>query len=107
MPKDPSVAVIGAGTMGNGIAHTFAQYGFPVTLFDIAQERLDKALQTIGSNLDRQVAKGTLTETAKTETLSRIRSVTDLSTGVAEKDLIVEAATEDVATKLKLFAAID
>lgn len=107
MPKDLSVAVIGAGTMGNGIAHTFAQYGFPVTLIDIAPERLDKALQTIGANLDRQIAKGTLAETAKTETLGRIRAVTELTSGVAHADLVVEAATEDVAIKLQLFKAVD
>ncbi|HTJ12746.1 MAG TPA: 3-hydroxyacyl-CoA dehydrogenase NAD-binding domain-containing protein [Dinghuibacter sp.] len=107
MPKDPSVAVIGAGTMGNGIAHSFAQYGFTVTLIDISQERLDKALQTIGANLDRQLAKGTLTDTAKTETLRRIRTSTSLATGVADAGLVVEAATEDVAIKLQIFAAID
>lgn len=107
MPKDLSVAVIGAGTMGNGIAHTFAQYGFPVTLIDISRERLDKALQTIGSNLDRQIAKGALAETARTETLGRIRAVTDLASGVAQADLVVEAATEDVAIKLQLFKSMD
>ena len=108
MPRDiQSVAVIGAGTMGNGIAHTFAQYGFPVTLVDVSRERLDKALLTIGANLDRQVAKGGVTEGQKTETLGRIRPVSDLDVGVREAGLVVEAATEDTALKLQIFTSLD
>lgn len=108
MPKDiQAVAVIGAGTMGNGIAHTFAQYGFPVTLVDVSRERLDKALHTIGANLDRQVAKGGIPESLKAGTLGRIRSVTDLPSGVGQADLVVEAATEDLALKLQIFTALD
>ena len=91
-----NITVIGSGTMGNGIAHVFAQFGYQVTLVDIAQTALDKAMVTIAGNLDRQVKKGTLTEDEKTATLARIQPVTDLATGVANADLVVEAATENV-----------
>jgi 3-hydroxybutyryl-CoA dehydrogenase len=101
------LAVIGAGTMGNGIAHTFAQYGFSVSLVDVSSERLDKALQTIGNNLDRQIAKGTITEALQKETLSRILPQTDLAKGVAHAELVVEAATEDINLKLKIFKELD
>ncbi len=93
--------------MGNGIAHVFAQFGYQVTLVDIAQTALDKAMVTIAGNLDRQVKKGTLTEDEKTATLARIQPVTDLATGVAHADLVVEAATENVGLKLKIFAEMD
>lgn len=93
--------------MGNGIAHVFAQFGYQVTLVDIAQTALDKAMVTIAGNLDRQVKKGTLTEDEKTVTLARIQPVTDLATGVANADLVVEAATENVGLKLKIFAEMD
>jgi 3-hydroxybutyryl-CoA dehydrogenase len=101
------ITVIGGGTMGNGIAHVFAQNGFDVTLVDIAQTALDKALATIGGNLDRQVKKGALTEADKAATLERIRVNTDLAQGVFQADLVVEAATENVDLKLQIFAAID
>ena len=101
------VSVIGAGTMGNGIAHTFAQYGFSVTLVDLSGDRLDKAVKTISKNLDRQVAKGSLTDTQKSETLARIQTQTDLSAGIQAVDLVVEAATEDLSIKLQLFKSID
>lgn len=89
--------------MGNGIAHTFAQHGFEVSLVDISDDALSKALQTISNNLDRQVKKGTITEEAKTETLSRILVFTDLAEGAQNADLVIEAATENQEIKLKLF----
>lgn len=101
------IAVIGSGTMGNGIAHVFAQYGYQVALIDISQAALDKGLQTIASNLDRQIKKGTLTESQKTETLARLSPFTSLAEGVKEADLVVEAATENVELKLKIFADMD
>jgi 3-hydroxybutyryl-CoA dehydrogenase len=102
-----NVTVIGSGTMGNGIAHVFAQNGFNVTLVDIAAPALEKALATISKNLDRQVAKGTLTEQDKQDTLGRITTQTDLKTGVASAELVVEAATENVDLKLRIFADMD
>lgn len=101
------IAVIGSGTMGNGIAHVFAQYGYQVALIDISQAALDKGVQTIASNLDRQIKKGTLTESQKTETLARLSPFTSLAEGVKEADLVVEAATENVELKLKIFADMD
>jgi 3-hydroxybutyryl-CoA dehydrogenase len=102
-----NISVIGGGTMGNGIAHVFAQHGFDVTLIDVAAAALEKALTTIAKNLDRQVAKGALTEDEKTATLGRLRTTTDLAAGVAHADLVVEAATENTALKLKIFADMD
>lgn len=89
--------------MGNGIAHTFAQHGFEVSLVDISDDALSKALQTISNNLDRQVKKGTINEEVKTQTLSRIRFLTDLTEGAQHADLVIEAATENQEIKLKLF----
>ncbi|SNR30641.1 3-hydroxyacyl-CoA dehydrogenase family protein [Hymenobacter mucosus] len=102
-----NIAVIGSGTMGNGIAHVFAQYGFPVALIDISQPALDKALATIGKNIDRQVAKGALTEDDKTATLARLTTYTSLAEGVRAADLVVEAATENVDLKLNIFRELD
>jgi 3-hydroxybutyryl-CoA dehydrogenase len=102
-----NITVIGSGTMGNGIAHVFAQTGYSVTLVDISKEALDRGIATITKNLDRQVAKGTLTEADKAATLARIAPVTDLATGVSKADLVVEAATENVDLKLKIFRDID
>ncbi len=102
-----NITVIGGGTMGNGIAHVFAQYGFEVTLVDVVSAVLDKALVTIGNNLDRQVKKGAITEADKASTLQRIHPMTDLKSGVAGSDLIIEAATEHIELKLKIFADID
>lgn len=93
--------------MGNGIAHVFAQYGYEVTLVDVVSEVLDKALVTIGGNLDRQIKKGTLDEQQKAAVLRRIHPMTDLKTGVADADLVVEAATENVDLKLKIFKDLD
>ncbi|MBS1581512.1 MAG: 3-hydroxybutyryl-CoA dehydrogenase [Bacteroidetes bacterium] len=101
------ISVIGAGQMGNGIAHVFAQSGYPVTLIDIAQDRLDKAVATITKNLDRQVAKGTLTEAQKAAALAHVATSTDMATGVQGADLVVEAATENVDLKLRIFKDID
>ncbi|MBT2559073.1 3-hydroxybutyryl-CoA dehydrogenase [Hymenobacter sp. ISL-91] len=102
-----NVAVIGSGTMGNGIAHVFAQHGFAVALIDINQPALDKGMATIGKNLDRQVSKGSLAEADKTATLGRITTYTSLSEGVLQADLVVEAATENVELKLNIFREID
>lgn len=102
-----NIAVIGSGTMGNGIAHTFAQFGYQVNLIDINEQALAKAIGTIGKNLDRQVAKGTLSEAEKATTLGNITTYTDLQSGVANSDLIVEAATENVDLKLKIFKDLD
>ena len=102
-----NITVIGAGTMGNGIAHVFAQNGFTVTLVDVNAAQLEKAVQTISKNLDRQVAKGTLTEEQKQLTLGNLNSQTDIGTGIANADLIVEAATENIELKLKIFRQLD
>ncbi|PKV75708.1 3-hydroxybutyryl-CoA dehydrogenase [Pontibacter ramchanderi] len=101
------IAVIGSGTMGNGIAHVFAQNGFAVSLVDISEEALNKALATITKNLDRIIAKGNLTEEQKSQTLGRITTYTNMQQGVQEADLIVEAATENVDLKLKIFKDLD
>ena len=102
-----NVAVIGAGTMGNGIAHTFAQFGFQVALIDISQESLDKSVKTITKNLDRLVAKERLTEAQKEITLSNINTFTTLEEGVKSADLVVEAATENADVKLSIFKQLD
>jgi len=101
------VAVIGAGTMGNGIAHVFAQHGHSVNLIDISQERLELALATISKNLDRQVKKEILSEAEKTATLSNIDTHTELESAVQGRELIIEAATENVDLKLKIFKTMD
>lgn len=93
--------------MGNGIAHTFAQFGYQVNLVDINIDALGRAIATITKNLDRQVAKGLLTEEAKETTLANITTITDLQTGVENADLIVEAATENIELKLKIFKDLD
>ncbi|GAB2690190.1 3-hydroxybutyryl-CoA dehydrogenase [Mucilaginibacter koreensis] len=97
------ITVIGSGTMGNGIAHTFAQYGFNVNLVDVNATALEKALLTINNNLDRQVKKGTLTEAQKQQTLSCITTGTDLKSAAETADLVIEAATENSEIKLGLF----
>jgi len=102
-----NISIIGSGTMGNGIAHVFAQHGFAVTLVDIAQAQLDKALVTIAKNLDRQVAKAVITEEQKASTLSNISTTTDISAGVAGADLVGEAATENTELKLDIFRKMD
>ena len=102
-----NITVIGSGTMGNGIAHVFAQTGYEVSLVDIKEEFLDKALATISKNMDRQVSKGLLSEDQKTEALGRIKKFTELKEGVKEADLIVEAATENMNIKLDIFRQMD
>lgn len=101
------VAVVGAGTMGNGIAHTFAQFGYKVSLIDVAQASLDKGLATIAKNLDRQVSKGSLTEADKAATLANITTFTSIEEGVKGIELVVEAATENVDLKLNIFKQLD
>lgn len=98
-----NVAVIGAGTMGNGIAHVFAQAGFSTTLIDVSQPQLDKALTTISKNLDRQMAKGTLKASVKEATLQNITTHTSITVGVKNADLVIEAATENEVVKLAIF----
>lgn len=102
-----NISVIGSGTMGNGIAHVFAQHGYQVSLIDIEPNALEKALQTIAKNLDRQIAKGLISEKEKKEALDRIQVFTDLAEGVETADLVVEAATEDERLKLMLFRELD
>lgn len=102
-----NITVIGSGTMGNGIAHVFAQYGFSVTINDIKQEFLDRALSTIGANLDRQLKKGVLTEDQKAKTLSYIAVSLDLAAAVKHADLVIEAATENKEIKSGIFRTID
>jgi 3-hydroxybutyryl-CoA dehydrogenase len=101
------ITVIGAGTMGNGIAHVFAQAGLSVVLVDVNTAQLEKAIQTIGKNLDRQIAKGSLTEEQKQTTLNNLVTENDLTKGAGDADLIVEAATENTDLKLKIFAQLD
>ncbi len=102
-----NIAVIGAGTMGNGIAHVFAQNGYAVNLIDISEDALNKALSTIEKNLDRQVKKEIISEDDKSNTLGKINTVTDLAQGVKDSDLVVEAATENMDLKLKIFRDMD
>lgn len=101
-----NIAVIGAGTMGNGIAHVFAQSGYKVNLIDISQDSLDKALATISKNLDRMVAKEKITEDDKVNTLNNLTTFTEMERGVENVDLVVEAATENVDLKLKIFKSL-
>jgi len=102
-----NIAVIGAGTMGNGIAHVFAQNGYEVTLIDVSNVQLSKALATIGKNLDRQVAKNIISENQKIEALSQIKTATSIAEGVQNADLVIEAVTENESLKLKIFKEID
>ena len=102
-----NIAVIGAGTMGNGIAHTFAQYGYKVQLIDVNKTALTHAAQTISKNLDRMIQKEIITEALKKETLNNITMFTDISEGVEYASLVVEAATENEALKLEIFKTLD
>jgi 3-hydroxybutyryl-CoA dehydrogenase len=101
------IAVIGAGTMGNGIAHVFAQAGLIVHLIDVNATQLEKALQTISKNFDRQIAKQTATEEIKMKSLSNIRPFNNIEAGVKDAQLVVEAATENTSLKLKIFSELD
>jgi 3-hydroxybutyryl-CoA dehydrogenase len=102
-----NITVIGAGTMGNGIAHVFAQTGFRVILVDVNAGQLEKAVQTISKNLDRQIAKGSLTEEQKQLALANLSTHSEIATGVAEADLVIEAATENIDLKLSIFTQAD
>ncbi|MEO6819985.1 MAG: 3-hydroxyacyl-CoA dehydrogenase NAD-binding domain-containing protein, partial [Ginsengibacter sp.] len=102
-----NVAVIGAGTMGNGIAHVFAQNGFKVNLIDVSQVQLEKALVNINKNLDRQLSKGAISEEVKNNTNQNIAIFSSIKEGVSDQDLVVEAATENLDLKLKIFKEID
>ena len=102
-----NIAVIGAGTMGNGIAHVFAQHGYQVNLIDISAEALDKALKTIEKNLDRMLSKEKITVETKEKTLLNLHKITNIKEGVSNADLVVEAATENMDIKLSIFKEID
>ncbi len=102
-----TVSVVGGGTMGNGIAHVFAQNGYKVNLVDVSQQQLEKAINTIGKNLDRQVAKEIIAKETKERTLSNITTTTSIEEGVKNAELVVEAATENTELKLKIFKQID
>ncbi len=102
-----NVSVVGAGTMGNGIAHVFAQAGFNVTLIDVNAAQLEKAIATIGKNFDRQIAKGSITDEVKAKALANITTATEIAAGVKNATLVVEAATENVELKLNIFKQID
>ena len=102
-----NIAVIGAGTMGNGIAHVFAQNGYKVNLIDISTEALDKAFKTIEKNLDRMLSKEKITTETKEKTLSNLHKITNLQEGVSDADLVVEAATENMDIKLSIFKQMD
>ncbi|HET9824662.1 MAG TPA: 3-hydroxyacyl-CoA dehydrogenase NAD-binding domain-containing protein [Chitinophagaceae bacterium] len=101
------VSVVGAGTMGNGIAHVFAQNGFKVSLIDISEAQLEKAVTTIGKNLDRQIAKEIITKEKKAEILSNITQSTSLSDGVKNSNIVIEAASENVELKVSIFKSLD
>lgn len=102
-----NITVIGSGAMGNGIAHTFAQYGFQVALVDIKQDALDLGIETISKNLDRQIKKGLMNHELKQETLSRISTFTSIKEGASQANLVIEAATEDLNIKLSIFKDLD
>jgi 3-hydroxybutyryl-CoA dehydrogenase len=105
--EQQQISVIGAGTMGNGIAHVFAQQGFKVSIVDVNKAQLEKAIQTITKNLDRQVAKGSINELDKANTLANLSTHESIETGVANAQLVVEAATENESLKLKIFQQLD
>ncbi len=106
-PIMKNIAVIGSGTMGNGIAHTFAQFGYSVHIIDTSETNLQKGITTISKNLDRQVGKGIISAPDKTNILNNITTHTDLKSGVEQVDLVVEAATENIDLKLKIFKELD
>jgi 3-hydroxybutyryl-CoA dehydrogenase len=102
-----TITVIGAGTMGNGICHVFAQCGYHVHMMDVNQDAMNRALATIGKNMDRQIAKLTLSEVEKEQSLARIKTFTSLQEALADADLVVEAATENIDLKIKIFEQLD
>lgn len=107
MKQNEHITVVGAGTMGNGIAHVFAQFGYKVKLCDVKQDLLDRALQTIDKNLDRQIKKEAINDSQKKETLDNISVTTDLASAVADSSLIIEAVTEDIKIKTDIFKTVD
>jgi 3-hydroxybutyryl-CoA dehydrogenase len=107
MTFNGDISVIGAGTMGNGIAHVFAQHGYRVNLIDVSTDQLNKALTTITKNLDRQLSKAIITEEIKNKTLSNISTVTSLQEGIKNAALVIEAASENTDLKLNIFKQID
>ena len=102
-----NIAVIGSGTMGNGITHTFAQFGYKVSMIDISTDAIGKGMATINKNLDRMVSKGSITESDKENTIKNISTYTSLSDGISNADLVVEAATENMEIKLNIFRELD
>lgn len=106
MQENYTIAVIGAGTMGNGITHVFAQYGYPVTMIDISEEALGKGLNTISKNLERMVAKEKISAADRDATLARIQTSTSIEASVANVDIVIEAATERIDLKLKIFEGL-
>ena len=102
-----NIAVIGAGTMGNGIAHVFAQNGFTVSLIDVSQDQLNKAIEAINKNFDRQIAKGNIAATVKEDALKNITTFTSIASGVKNAELVVDAATENTGLKLQIFKELD
>lgn len=102
-----NIAVIGSGTMGNGIAHVFGQNGFSVALIDVSQDALNKALKTIATNIDRQIAKGTLKEEDRIKTLGHIKTFTKIADGAKDAELVIEAATENKEIKFRIFRELD
>ena len=102
-----NIAVIGSGTMGNGIAHIFAQTNHKVALIDISEKALIRGIETINRNLDRQVTKGTIDEDTKAKTIGNIRTTTSIQDGVSDADLVIEAATEQLELKLSIFKEMD
>jgi 3-hydroxybutyryl-CoA dehydrogenase len=102
-----NITVVGSGTMGNGICHVFAQAGFKVSMMDINQAAMDKALVTIAKNMDRQIAKGTMTDEAKAVAIGNISTFTDMASALVDADLVVEAATENIDLKIKIFQQLD
>ncbi|HEX6909238.1 MAG TPA: 3-hydroxybutyryl-CoA dehydrogenase [Longimicrobium sp.] len=107
MPEIRKVAVVGAGTMGNGIVHVFAQAGYDVTMVDVRAEALEAARRTIAGNMDRQIRKGALTEADRDAALGRMRTATEIASAVADADLVVEAATENRELKFRIFEDLD
>ena len=102
-----NIAVIGAGTMGNGIAHVFAQHGFTVSLVDVSQDQLNKAIDTIAKNFDRQVAKGSIELSLKETAIKNISTFTSIASGVKNAEMVIEAATENTELKLDIFRQLD
>ena len=102
-----NVTVIGAGTMGNGICHVFANHGYQVSMMDVSQDAMNRAMSTIAKNMDRQVSKQLMTEAEKEAALGRIATYTDMSEALKDADLVIEAATENIDLKMKIFESID